>query len=242
MNAADLLKTAAKSSFYVLSRTLLFFLLGLLLNLLFLLFLRPEINLLTIKFSGPGPAHIGGGIGALLAIFILAFLYWRVILLFLGFGVVFPIGYLILGKKYGVQKAILSAVSGRQKFLTVYLVDRLFDRIQNRTNVLETFSKSEFRTFLHEHLTTYTKKLENMPFLLRLVCKRVLRKWSLLQAVDRTLATLGEDQINIHSFKKTLIEQIDSSLDQRLFSQSYTHLAILVAVNTVVFFAIKFFV
>lgn len=240
ISKTELLKTAAKSAYYVMSRSIGFTVLGLLLNIIFLIALLPEMRKLAVDIGAAG-GHAGGA-AAILVLLIIIVINWRLILLIAAFGILFPILYFVLGKTYGVQKAISSAVSTYKDFLTSYFAERLFDQINRRPEIMEQIRKSGFRAALAENIPKYVRKMDNMPFFVRPIFKSLIRKGNFLETVNLMVEEMAQKSLTQDEVEGTTREIVNTFTNQKFPVPKPVGLWILLGINSALFLALKIFV
>lgn len=240
-DAGKIIKTIAKCTFYIFSRTAGFGLLGLIANIVFLVILSPEMGIIAgktpaVKFDGSsGPL-------AILFLFVIIVAYWPITLMLLGFGAGFPILFFIFGKKHGISKAIHYIITTNREFIMEYTVDRLMDFINRKTGVGNTVDAAISKSKLLEMLPGFLAKLDTMPRPLRLVYRALLGKidiGGILRAVIEEQQGGSDEPISFEVLTNAAKNRIANVVEERLFAPSLRWFAILGGIDFMLFLAIK---
>lgn len=240
MDAARIVKTGAKASFYIASRMLGFGLLGLAVNAVMLIFLGPEMKAITGRM---GNVHMdaGGGAMAIIGLFILIIAYWPITLMVMGFGIGFPALYFVLGQKHGIKKAIHYMISDNREFIMEYTVDRLFDYAARQTGMQEKVDATLSGSRIREVLPQFFKKLDNMSRPLRLVARLVIDRIDLGGIVTGIIEQKKGDTspLDFNNLAFAVKEKAADAVEERILAPDLNWFWILSAVNIVIFIVIK---
>ncbi len=243
IDAKKIVKTVAKAGFYVISRAVGFGLLGLVVNILLLVFLRSEMAAVIKMTPGGGMAEAGGsGVIAIIFIFVLMIAYWPITLMIVGFGIVFPVLYFLKGKQHGIQKAIQYIVGDNRDFIMEYTVDRLIAHVKKATGVADKVDATISKSRLLELLPAFLKKMDTMPRPMRMVFRLLYRKVDLGGILTRIVQEQqgGDDaQINFDLLAQIAKEKAADKLEEKLLAPSLTWFAILGGVNLGIFIVLK---
>lgn|GEM_PF-6907993 len=164
VNVRSFVKVVSVISYFIISRIILFFLLGLLVNALGLYWLAPHIGQFFTNF-GAMPIARAGGMGALLAMMVILLTAWPVVLIILVFSVLFPIAYLLVGKKLGFSLAFNYLTKQHAGFLVDYFLDRVLLFLDKR--LTEGSGQVIVKQNLLQSLSRFNQHLEAMPRVMR---------------------------------------------------------------------------
>lgn len=193
---SNIVKTAATCSAIMISKIVVYTLFGGILNLVFFLFLLPEIS---YHLNGMRAGH-GGGIAALMMLLIAIFTSFPLFVMVLGIPFGFPIVYFFAGKKRGIQAAACKAIAQNKTFLVDYFCCNLF----------ETIVQAPDNIGINEYLPIFRKKLNGALYPLRLLLKKFLK------GIDFT------DIKDFHPqrFSSTLSLEINAMMDEKILLSS----------------------
>lgn len=236
----EALEITARAGFYVVSRALAFGAVGLLLNLALQPLLWPEISpYLTMHLGDLHMPHAGAAAGALVLV------SWLVralpgILIAATFLIGFPVVYVLMGKKHGVQVAMTTYLKDRKGQLILLFLGRLFEAIKRRPEWVAKIQRSGGLTALHEIIPVYLDKLENMPRPLRYVIRAALDRANF----DGMLGVLAEakelDELDIERISPASLRRLGDFIDDRFFAPSLKPLCALMAANLTICALVKF--
>lgn len=231
ISKSELLKVAARSAYYILSRAAGFTALGVVLNLCLLPVLWPEISRFAVFFV-PNLPHAGGPAAAIALIIMLLYALPG-ILLGAVFVVGFPVGYFLLGKKHGVTVALTSYLRDKKDALLLYFLDRFFEAVRTRPEWSARLQQSGLPALFNEILPQYLTKLSNMPRPMRWLVGFALSKVK-LEGVAEVLTAEGADlqrELDIRHLSENGLKRLGALLDEKFFNPSLKALWILIAAN-----------
>jgi len=239
ISVKELVKVAARSAYYVMSRAAGFAALGMSLNLLLVPLLWPEISRFIHLFL-PNLPHAGGE-AAVIALAIMAIYALPGILLAGIFLVGFPIAYFILGKKHGVTLALTVYLRDKKEELLLYLLERLFAAIRERPAWMKQVEELGPVAALRKLLPQYSQRFANMPRPMRWLLHYALSQVRLDSVLDALLEG-GLESLEVERLSKEGIRRASALLDDRLFTPSLRPLALLVVANLATFALVKILV
>lgn len=209
-------------------------------NWILLAFLIPELQIL-FDASGARGGHAGGG-AAILSVILLLIFNWKGSLLFLSFLLVFPLIHFLFAKKYAVSVAISSILKERKGQIVEYVMQKFFDRLHSKMEWLDKLNSSGLVQAVNEYLPFYVKKLEGIPFIIRIIVKLFLSRLDFLGIVSNTINEDGKIDVSQEELIKRITEKVNAVLDEKVFSPSFQANAIVVTINVVCFIFIKIFI
>lgn len=216
-----LVKQAASIAWLVSSRTVGFAVLGVVLNLIAAVVVYSEVYAL---FSAGGWQNIVLAAGVVLALLL------------------FPIGYALLGKAYGVQLAVYHILSKQKTFLINYLAVKLSEKIEHDPKWQAKMRESGVRKTFDEMLPKYFDKLDNMNWAVRLVFDLVLDSVDVVNviksALDEQADTPGD--FDWPRFTRSAGAKLDERIDEDFLTVDLTFFWILLALNIGGVAALKF--
>ena len=231
IDAARILKTGAKASFYILTRMIGFGLFGLMLNAIMLFLLRPEMGIIADRV-GPVRMDAGGGAMAVIILFVLVVAYWPITLMVLGFGICFPALYFVLGQKHGIKKAIHYIISDNREFIMEYTVDRLWDHAARQSGIQGKVDATLSGPVVREILPRYLKRLDNMPRPLRRAARLVIARIDLAGIVTKIIEQKGEDRpLDFNTLASAVKEKASAAVEEKFFAPNLVWFWILSSVN-----------
>ncbi len=235
-----LLKAFAKQGLKALITILLLTGIGVFTNWIFLAFLTPELKTL-FDASGAKGGH-GGGAAAILVVILMLVMNWQASLLFLTFFFIFPILHFLFAKKYAVTNAITSLLGERKTQFVEYLLQKFFERMNSKMELLDKLNSSGVVTTVNEYLPLYLKKLEGMPFLIKGIVKFFLSRFDFLGIVSGVINEEGKVDISQEEMIHKISNKVNAVLDEKVFSPSFQANWILYAINLLTFIVIKVFI
>jgi hypothetical protein len=233
----SLVKTIAKQGFKTLALILILTISGVIANWILLAFLIPELGVLFDASAARG-AH-GGGPAVILALLLLVAMNWQASLLFLIFFLVFPIFHFLFAKKYAVTKAIHALLSDRKTQFVEYLLQKFFEKISSKTEWLDKLNSSGPIQVINEYLPLYLKKLDGMPFIVRIIAKFFLGRLDFMGIVSSTINESGQIDISQDEIIRKISLKVNGVIDEKLFSPSFSLNWILYGVNISFFILVK---
>ncbi|MBF0225332.1 MAG: hypothetical protein HQK76_07740 [Desulfobacterales bacterium] len=209
--ANTLLKQSMSITYTVISTIIVFFIFGIIINIFSLIFLYGEIKILLFE---------GSVVSNIIGIFI--------IFLFLFF---LPFVYLFFGKKHGIQKAVLKIISQKKSFITEYLLDKLFERINNKENI---------RKKINEIIPLYFEKINNMPLIMRIIFNFLARYINFIDIIKSSVDEQSEEEnFDMKKFSQSVSVKVNEALDDKFFSTDLTWLWILMFINIFIVILVK---
>lgn len=238
MKILEILKVVSKIVFIVVSRSVLFTAAGILIGLIFLAFLYPEM-LATFSRVASMPVARAGGAGAVIALIFLVFQMWPAWLMILVMGFGFPALYFFFGHKHAIASAIRYLVVSQSPFVLSYLVERLSAYFRSRPELVEKLRNNDATYFAREVLPRYLQKLDNMPFLVRLVFLKLLAKIHLRGILEKVVENRALLEGDSEVIQNEAVAKGKDLFDSRLPAPSLRWLMILAIVNAAAFTAFK---
>ncbi|WP_207761478.1 hypothetical protein [Leptospira perolatii] len=237
LDTKSILAAGVKGSATIFAYAIGFLALGFFLNLILLAFLIPEMSSL-ISNLGPLPIARAGGIGAIIALFVIMLYMWPVLLIILIFVLVFPGLYFIFGKKHGVSKALHSAINSNKGPITDYLSSKLGEKISSKMKSQDQNKQGSDRW---KSLQEAVLKLEDVPNPLRFLLKSLLQKIRLADAVQKLAekSKEGSSELSEAELKEILKNNIDQAIQENLFVPELNWLYILLSINFATFLFLK---
>jgi hypothetical protein len=219
MNYSQILKTTARASFYVASRTIGSTAIGLVANIALLLLLIPEMRSL---FQSADSGSAASSISTLLAA-------WPATLTFIGFGIVFPVAYFILGKRHGMNKAVHYVIHSHREFFDTCLTDKLTEHLKHHSAVHHA----------SKVIPAYLQKMDNMPRLLRGLFRFLIKQAD----IGKTLSSIADQaegkEFNEEVLSKTVKKSFDSLIKEKANRPSLAWLWMLLGINILLFVILK---
>ncbi len=240
MKLTEILKIVSKVIFIVSGWTVLFTTIGLILAAISIIFLLPELAA-TLKQLSAQPVARAGGIGAILAMVFIVLALWPVWLMLGVMGVGIPALYGFMGYRHGVVYALYYLAETQSGFILSYLIERIYRFARKKPEWGEKIKTSGANKFAAEIVPRYLKKLDDMPFLLRVVFRQILKKFhvdEILKKVVEHNALLDGDS------EKAQFEAADRSvqlLKKGFPRPGYQWIFFVLGIHGAVFAAFKFF-
>ena len=214
----------AKCGFLIMSRAIGFGLLGLLLNLILLIFAWPEIS---------AALDIGHAAHTSLAWVMLLF---RVPFLLAMLLFILPLIYFIFGQKHGISHALHFAFSQNREFLIQFVMDKFRNFVEQRPLLTEGRASEKIPSLLENYLL----KMDNIPNPLGWLVKRFVMKSNIVAAAKSVSQQAGSEQLNLAQFLSATTAEIGTSASAQAFQPSLTGFWILLSLNLVAFMILKF--
>jgi hypothetical protein len=225
--------TAARCSFYVVSRTIWFGLLGLLVNLILLAFLIPELVTLGNRLTGIPAVGVGASLAAVALIV-------EACLIVLGLGIAFPVAYLLLGKKHGVSKAIANVARDHAAPVVDYVLDRMVAGVGAAG--AQQGSAAGLVARAGSGLPVWLDRLEDLPHPLHFVARLFLARVD----VGGVVAAVAEEQrarsdapLDLEAAAGTIRERLMERARERFLTPRLGWFWILLLVDLAVFATLK---
>jgi hypothetical protein len=232
-------KTTAKLGFTVMGNILFYSAVGFTLNLILLLFLIPEITSLLEANSGALRVGHAGGPAIVLVLILLIIYNIPTLLLVLTFLVAFPVLYFIAGKKQGMQTALYKIIAENKGFMVQYICDHVFKKMTNTQKWLDSINQSGLKQTLNNFLPKYLKKLDDMPYPMRLLVRFFLKKVDLFGMITTTIENKEIKDLNIDSISEGIAQKANAMIDQKFLKMNSNGLWMLLGINLVIFTLIK---
>ncbi|MBK8396012.1 MAG: hypothetical protein IPL26_12350 [Leptospiraceae bacterium] len=233
----NLMKTIAKQGFKTILTILFLTGVGIFINWILLIFLWPELSILFDASVARG-GHGGAG-AALLVLFLMIVMNWQASLLFLTFFLVFPVLHFFFSKKYAVTVAIYNLLKDKKEYLIKYLFQKFFEKVNSKVEWLNKLNSSGSIQVVNEYLPVYIKKMEGMPFPIRMILKFLFAKLNLLGIVSAVISEEGKVNISLEELINKVSAKVNETLDEKFFSPSFSSNLILSGFNFVCFIGIK---
>lgn len=236
----NLIKSFGKQGIKAVLTILFFTGASIIFNWILLAFLTPELKVL-FDTSGSHGGHAGGG-AAILAILLLLIINWKGTVLFIIFFFVFPFVHFLFAKKYAISVALTSILKERKGQIVEYLLQKFFDRIHSRMEWLDKMNSSGLVNAVNEYLPHYIKKLDGMPFIIKIIVKLFLSRLDFMGIVSGAINDEGKIDISQDELINRVINKVNLVLDEKVFSPSlHGNLAVL-AMNLLSFILVKILV
>ena len=233
----NLMKTIAKQGFKTILTILFLTGVGIFINWILLIFLWPELSILFDASVARG-GHGGAG-AALLVLFLMIVMNWQASLLFLTFFLVFPVLHFFFSKKYAVTVAIYNLLKDKKEYLIKYLFQKFFEKVNSKVEWLNKLNSSGSIQVVNEYLPVYIKKMEGMPFPIRMILKFLFSRLNFLGIVSSAMNEEGKIDISPEEVVRKISSKANETLDEKVFSPSFTSNWILYAANIICFVGIK---
>jgi hypothetical protein len=231
LDKSKLLATVVGAGARIAANALLLGTFGLLLNAALLWLSWGALEDLTRLGSGAGPAHGGGGgAGAALVLVLFAFIYWKSILAGMVLMPGFPLAWLLVGKKRGVDSAVKLVVTQYKDGLVELLVEKVVRRLRT-PEWAERFNRSGLRATLNELLPRYLAKLDDLPALARPVLRALVGRvdvggFLLKVFEERQVAELDPEVLG-----EMAAARANEFIDEKLLAVSWRPVQVLLGAN-----------
>jgi hypothetical protein len=230
-------KTFAKVGGALLVQILLFTAVGIVLNLVFTVFLWPEFKALVPSGGNPG-ARAGGA--AVILVVIIYFLPPALLAAF--FLILMPLTFFLVGKKQGVKSAISKLVHEKGNVVVGFIVTKFTNRLAEHP---------EWKTSVQEHgvvktvrkvFPGFVKTLQGLPWLLKRPIRIVFEGIDFAGAIEEVYRTRPDEPINSPETNLHLTTQISTKLQQKFQPPKGKLLLFMVGLNLLVFILAKIFI
>lgn len=213
----NILQTGLQSTWAYTSRLVGIVALGILLNIIFF-FLIPDRCQLSLDKS---------------YIYVLknCFPAFVIGLLFL---VGFPIAYFFVAQQYAIQKVIETVYIKHKDEFYEYLTDNLIKFTNNNKSLAGSLQAGNV-------LHSFFKKLDNLPFIFRIVVKYLSKKIPLIEIAEQVSQQANFTQGNTQAAAKQLSDKAQSHISDELLNANKLWLILLLIFNIMVFIAVKIF-
>ena len=234
--AKELAILAARMTWIVASRVLLFTLFGIVLNAVaFFVDRYAVLAYLALSSERAMPGARAGGAGAVIVLFVMAYsfvvhnpVFFGIVLLFC---VVFPLLHFLAGKKYGVSAALAFAARDKQAALVGYIVERILMAAARHPQWQQWLSEGGVAYALDRFLPPYLRRLDNMPWLLRTAVKRLLGKFDFAPELVRSLRASGIDRLDPERISDAAGKLFETHVSANMFQPSWGAFWILTGLN-----------
>lgn len=228
------LKTLAKIGGAIVLQIVLFTVVGILLNLIFIPFLWPEMK--TVTPSGANPGARAGGAAALLVVVLYLLPIIGLLLLFL---VVMPLLFFFVGKKQGIKAGISKLIHEKGDNMVGFIVSKFTDRMANNPEWKESMQKNGIVVTVRKFFPGFIKTLNGLPWILKRPLKVVFEGIDFAGAVESAYRTRPDAPINSPETNAHITENISSKLKLKFPPPKGRLLLILIGINIVVFIIVK---
>ena len=152
---------------------------------------------------------------------------------------VFPVLHFVFAKKYAITKAIYALLKDRKEQFVEYVFQKFFEKVNSRMDWLEKLNSSGAVQTVNEYLPVYIKKMEGMPFPIRMILKFLFSRLNFLGIVSSAMNEEGKIDISPEEVVRKISSKANETLDEKVFSPSFTSNWILYAANIICFVGIK---
>lgn len=237
---ASAIKLAGKSAFYVGSRMLGYFILGVILNLILFYFILPELqsiwptasssSTVTRTWSQTFNLYMRN-IGATLQVGLICFIFF-----------LFPFLWLWIGKIQGVSRAVALVGNQSSEFLVNYLMNRFYEHSIKQMEKEQIGVAENFSSRFKDMFAGYCKKLNNLPRSLRWVFRVLIEQTHLDIIIDEVVNNIDNDkEVSLRTVIGPASEKFKKRLEEEVFAVDLIFPIILLVLNLVVFSALKFY-
>ena len=203
------LKIATKAGFYVFSKVGIYLFFGLIIN---------TIAFWSLWYPLIMDVGVGARTGAGAAMAVLwPLLSWQGIVVFALFFVIFPVAYLLMGKKQGINKALNYVINEDKVFIGKYLLYKFIEKYDVKENVS---NQKELLTLVENSYEEYLQKLNNVPLVMRWMLKPIIKKLSVATFVD-AIKSVNTPENNIDDVIDKACHQLNNKLTLELFDVSF---------------------
>jgi hypothetical protein len=213
--SANILKITTGSAWRYISRLMGVFLLGLIVNIIFFVFLQNKIDYQLGK---------GGG-GSLLAIGAITFLF-----------VAFPAAYFFIGHKQALQSVIYYIGNHFKKGIFEYFIDKLFDFAYKKPAIKAQLENDKTDDFFSTTVPEYLERLENMNGTLKRAFKKFTGNIDILGLFSSAQTELG-GSLNLDNLKNYVSEKAAEKIPIPMLSKPSWAWTIAVMFVNILFFA-----
>lgn len=241
--AKEITVLVARMSFIVVSRIFVLAGFGVLLNIVLLVIDARDV-LAYLDASAPSmPIARAGGVGAIFALVFMLFymivhnpLFICVLLLFL---VGFPLAHLLVAKKYAIASALMFALRRKQADLVEYIVERTLDAAARHPQWHQWLTEGGVAHALDRFLPSYSQRLGNMPFPLRMALRPLLKKSDFAATLLQKVRAAGLRDLELERLPPLAASAFSEHVSEKLFQARLTTFWILTGVNILYAVAIK---
>lgn len=238
--ARELALLTARMTWIGASRFAVIAAIGFALDCIFLFCVRHALWSYFSTDISPVMASRAGGPGAILALLVLAIALILKNPLFLGiltvFCVAFPLAYVLVAKAFAISSAISFALRKKQGALARYLVERLLAAGARHPEWSQWLSSGGAAFALERFSERYLRRLDNMPWLLRMVFRRMLAKLDVARELPARLRALGQNEPDPEKITIVAVSLFSEHVTEKSFRPSLRGFGIVAIAN--VLFAI----
>jgi hypothetical protein len=213
--SANILKVTTATAWKYISRLLGVFLLGLIVNVIFFIFLQSKID---YHLGQTGLASLGA-IGAILCLF-----------------VIFPLLYFLVAHKHALQSVVYHIGNYFKTGIFEYFIDRLFEYAYKQPNIKAQLENNKIDDFFSITIPEYLQRLNNMNGTLKKVFRRFTENIDILAIFDNAKTELGEN-IALESLKSYVAQKAAEKIPLPLLSKPSWAWVITVMFINILFFA-----
>jgi len=213
--SANILKLTTVTAWKYISRLIGVLLLGVIVNIIFFVFLQNKID---YQLSQPGA-------GSLLAI-------GAILLLFVGF----PAAYFLMAHKHALQSVIYHIGKNFKKGIFEYLVNKVFDYAFKKPAIKAQLENDKVDDFFDSVVPEYLQKLEGMNGTLKRVLKKFTGNIDLLAIFGSARNELGEN-VNMDNLKTYIADKAAEKIPLPMISKPSWAGVMVVMFTNILFFS-----
>lgn len=237
---ASAIKLAGKSAYFVGSRMVAYFLLGLFINLVLFYFLLPELQ--SIWPTSGSSSTVNRTWSQTFSIYMrnmgATFQVGLISLIFF----IFPILYLWVGKIQGVSQAVALVGNQSSEFLVNYLMNRFYEHSIKEMEKEQIGVAENFSDRFKDMFTGYSKKLSNLPRSLRWVFRVLIEQTHLDIIIDEVVNQIENDkEVSLRTVVGPASEKFKKRLEEEVFAVDLIYPIILIILNLITFAGLKFY-
>lgn len=180
------LKTAGGCSLRIIVRIISYIILGLLINIPFLMILTPDFIALFHAEGIPdtGIGHKTGGRSDIVLIIIEMLVWIGKNLIPLGLFILFVIGFLLAYFLIGKKDGIASALNYTFNMNKAYIIGNILNKFVEFLNARVDLSKQDIHLSINDEFNNYIKRMKNQPVFIRWLSRAFLNKQDFLPTVS----------------------------------------------------------
>ncbi|PJZ65471.1 hypothetical protein CH371_13885 [Leptospira wolffii] len=235
----SLAKTAAKSSGKILLFSFLALVLGLIINVIFLILCIPEMKSIVSQI-GAMPIARAGGIGAVIALVFLLIGMWPIVLLITSFGLGFPIAYLLSVKSHMMSREIAKLISEHKGWfvdnISRFATNQIWKRVDSKNPGAV---KQAILTKL-KNIPALLNEEDSWPAIVRIFVRKILKSLH-LEEIAREIAEKHSENESFtkESLEESLNKSFHKAIDEKLEPSPPILLYSLIALNLGIFLFVK---
>ena len=224
------LKIAAKAGFYIFTKVGIYLFFGLIIN---------TITFWSLWYPLMMDVGVGARTGAGAAMAVLwPLLSWQGLVVFGLFFILFPLAYLLMGKKQGINKALNYVINEDKVFIGKYLLYKFIEKYDVKEQVS---NQQALLALVESSYAEYLQKLNNVPLVMRWMLKPIIKKLSVTIFVD-AIKSVNTPESNLDDVIDKACNKLNDKLTLELFDVGFKVPLILFSSNLVAILATVLFV